>query len=252
MSDEPLVLVERRERVGELILNRPHRRNALTGPLVDAMKQALLQLIEDDEVSVILIRGAGGAFCSGNDLKEFGAVPPPPWLASQEERWIDFNDLMFRCPKPTVGALEKAAIGGGAALANACDFLIAGEKAFMHVGEPSVQVAKTPHVNTVWLLWRHGVSIAMQVAMTAVPLTGPELVQRGIAVASVPDGEVVEAARAYATRLSGTMPGIVADVKRSLRELTGMEDFRSAATRVLEMQKRTSSGWAGTRGFLDQ
>ncbi len=250
MADEPLVLIERNDRVGELVLNRPHRRNALTGPLVDAMKVALQELIEDESVHVILIRGAGGAFCSGNDLKEFGAEPPPDWLASQEARWIDFNDMMFRCPKPTVGALEKAAIGGGAALANACDFLIVGEQAFLHVGEPSVQVAKTPHVNTVWLLWRHGVSVAMQVAMTAVPLTGPELVQRGIAVAAVPDAEVLDATRAYAARISNTMPGIVADVKESLRELTGVHDFRGAATRVLEMQRRTSSGWAGTRGFL--
>lgn len=251
MTDEPLVLIERTGRVGELVLNRPHRRNALTGPLVDAMSEALQALIADDEVGVILIRGAGGAFCSGNDLKEFGAVPPPDWLSSQEERWISFHDQVFRCPKPIVGALEKAAIGGGAALADSCDFLVVGENAFLHVGEPSVQVAKTPHVNTVWLLWRHGVSVAMQVAMTAVPLTGSELFQRGIAVACVPDDEVLPAARAYAERISNTMPGIVADVKESLRELTGTHDFRSAATRVLEMQKRTSSGWAGTRGFLD-
>src|SRR5690606_23202621 len=140
--------------------------------------------------------------------------------------------------------------GGGAALANACDFLVVGEGAFMLVGEPSVQVGKTPHVNTVWLLWRHGVSVAMQVAMTAVPLYGPDLYQRGIAVACVPDDQVLEASRDYATKISNPMPGIVADVKESLRALTGEHDFQSAATRVLEMQRSTSTGWAGTTGFL--
>lgn len=251
MSEEPLVLVERDGRRGELVLNRPRRRNAITGPLVDAMGVALQELIADDSVHVILIRGAGGAFCSGNDLKEFGAEPPPPWLANQEERWIDFHDQLFRCPKPIVGALEKAAIGGGAALANACDFLIAGETARYHSVEPSEQIAKTPHVTTVWMLWRHGVSKTMQVAMTAIPLTGAELFQRGIAVAAVPDDQVVEAARAYADRLAATAPGIVADVKQSIREITGTEDFRAAATRVLAMQRRAASGWAGTQTYVE-
>ena len=73
------VLVEKpADRVAHVILNRPERRNALIGPLATQLADTLIELNADESLSVLVIRGAGGAFCSGLDLKEFGL--DKPWL----------------------------------------------------------------------------------------------------------------------------------------------------------------------------
>lgn len=83
MADEPRVLLERHGRVGELVLNRPHRRNALTGPLVDAMSEALTTLAADDEVSVILVRGAGGRSALGTTSRSSAPTRLLPGLRAR-------------------------------------------------------------------------------------------------------------------------------------------------------------------------
>ena len=68
MNAAPLVLTERRERVGYLVLNRPEKRNAISAALKDAFDTGLDQLLDDDHIRVIVVRGAGKSFCAGNDL----------------------------------------------------------------------------------------------------------------------------------------------------------------------------------------
>ena len=77
MTSEAPILVEQHGRRLELVLNRPDRKNSLIGPLVEALRDAVLDAAEDDSVGCILLRGAGGVFCSGLDLKAFGQDPEP-------------------------------------------------------------------------------------------------------------------------------------------------------------------------------
>ena len=73
--------------VADVTLNRPERKNAITGPLGEALAEQLTRANEDDDAKVILLHGAGGAFCSGLDLKAFNADPAPPWLAEFQHIW---------------------------------------------------------------------------------------------------------------------------------------------------------------------
>jgi enoyl-CoA hydratase/carnithine racemase len=199
----------------EVVLNRPERKNAITGPLGIALAQAMAEVDGNDDVRVVVLRGAEGAFCSGLDLKEFNAEPAPAWLAEFQTIWRGAHRSLFECSKPIVGALERYAINGGAALALACDLLIAGDGAFLQVGE--VQIGMAAPYNLAWLSLRHPESTISQVAMIGDRLHGPDLTRLGIANQSVPDAEVASAAEALATKMAGFPPGGLRRIKAGTR-----------------------------------
>jgi enoyl-CoA hydratase/carnithine racemase len=209
------ITVRAQEHWVELALNRPERRNAIVGPLVDELIEAVDAADRDPAVRVLLLRGEGGAFCSGLDLKEFNANPPPAWLPGFPSTWRRLHERIFSCRTPVVGALERFAINGGAALALACDLLIAGEESFLHVGE--VQNGMAAPMNVAWLRLRHAESVAAQVALLGRRLPGPRLVELGIALESVPDEGVLERARELAAQLADYPEGALARVKAAIR-----------------------------------
>jgi enoyl-CoA hydratase/carnithine racemase len=247
MNAEPLVLVEREVQRGELVLNRPARRNALIGPVVEALRAGLAELVADEGIHVILIRGAGGAFCAGLDLDAFAEDPPPPWRAGYSALWADLHADIYACPKPVVGALEGPAIAAGSALALACDVLIAGDGCRFQVAEARMGMAAP--VNTVWLMLKYGMARALEFGVGAQPYNGPALVQRGLALKSVPDADVLAEARAYADLLAANKPAGMAGVKNNIRLLSGVADFRELIASVQAARTGTGAGpGTGLRG----
>lgn len=215
MTDELIVVERPADRVAHVVLNRPERRNALTGPLAVALADVLDLLNHDDSVSVIVLRGAGGAFCSGLDLKEFNADPQPDWVAGFGALWRSVHRKLFESDRIIIGALERAAVNGGAALALACDFLVAGDGAFLQVGE--IQQGMAAPMNMAWLRLRYNEALAARVALLGDRLDGQQLVDLGMAHASVPDEGVVDAADELALRLAAHDPRGARRIKASLR-----------------------------------
>ena len=151
------VLVHLSEGVGELVLNRPKQRNSLTGPLVSELDRGLNVLLEDSNCKAVVVRGAEGYFCAGLDLKAFSATPAPEWRSDFQSLWAKYHETVYHADVPIIGALEGFAIAGGSSLALSCDFLVAGETAFMHVSS-GAKHARTPQrvlVNpTIWISGR--------------------------------------------------------------------------------------------------
>ena len=199
----------------ELVLNRPERRNAIDGDLAMALAGELRALDTDDAVRAILLRGAEGAFCSGLDTKAFNADPPPEWLPKFNVIWRAVHTALYDCGKPIVGAFERYGINGGAALALAADLLIAGQTAFLQVGE--VRHGMGAPFNIAWLRLRHPESVAAKLALTGHRFTGPELAAMGVAYTCVPDEEVLPRARELATELASYPAGAAARIKATMR-----------------------------------
>ncbi len=130
MVDEEL-LVERRERIATVVFNRPEQRNALTTGMLAALRAALRALAADGRTRVVLLRGAGErAFSSGYDfaaLQELQAQGVP--LSTPEDPFEQTLAALRACPLPTIALIRGFAIGGGCALAAACDLRVAGEGA---------------------------------------------------------------------------------------------------------------------------
>ena len=201
--------------VAEVVLNRPQRKNAITGPLGIALAAALQSADADPDTNVILLRGAEGAFCSGLDLSEFNAEPAPDWLADFQNIWRGAHRSLFVCSKPIVGCLERYAINGGAALALACDLLVTGEKAFLQVGE--VQIGMAAPYNMAWLSLRHDENTMAKIALVGDRIAGSEMYALGLAHTVVADDQVLEAAIELAAKLAGYPEGGLRRIKAGLR-----------------------------------
>lgn len=199
----------------EVVLNRPARKNAITGPLGESLAAGLLNLNETDDVKVILLRGAGGGFCSGLDVKAFNAEPARAWAGDFPKIWRRVHKSLFNSRKPLVAALEGYAINGGAALALACDLLIVADSAFLQVGEAMIGMP-APY-NQAWLSLRHSESVMAEIALLGERLNGKQLLSLGVAQRCVPDDEVVEYAAALCHRLAAYPEGGLGAIKRGLR-----------------------------------
>ncbi len=228
---EPLVLVERRAPIVSVVLNRPEQRNALIGPLATAFADAIEVINADDSLSVVVISGAGGAFCSGLDLNEFTADPRPDWIATFPNEWQRAHRALYNCNKIVIVALERYAINGGASLALAADFLIAGETAFIQVGE--IQQGMAAPMNMAWLRLRHSEATAARVALIGDRIAGPQLVGFGLAHSVVADDVVVPEANQLASELAKHDVAGVHRIKMSLRRSGTDLDAKAWFDRVL-------------------
>lgn len=225
MSDEKLVLVVRHEGWAELFLNRPERRNSIIAPLSTALKEALLELEEDSTVSCVVLRGEGGYFCSGIDLKALQADPPPPWAKQQFSSWRELHICMYHYSKPIVGAFEKYGINAGAALALACDILVVGEAAFLQIGE--IQQGAGMPMNAAWLKLKTTEQVAARLAFLGDRVLGPELVRLGLAAECVPDSAVVDRCQEIAKRIASFPSGASVTVKKSIIGQRGIDDVEA-------------------------
>ena len=220
------VLVETHEGWAEVVLNRPERKNAIVGPLGVELAKAVGRLNEDPEIRVVVLRGSEGAFCSGLDLKAFNETPEPGWVKNFQQIWRGAHRAIYNCNKPIIGALEKYAINGGAALALSCDLLVSGEDAFLQVGEARIGMA-APY-NLAWLSLRQPESVISRVALIGDRLSGVELGQMGLAYRVVPDTDVLKEAQALAKELAGFPENGLNRIKtvmRAAQSLTADEWF---------------------------
>ena len=194
-ADESAVYGIKHDGWAEVVLNRPERRNAITGPLGEGLAREVNRFAEDDEVKAILLRGAQDAFCSGLDLDAFNAQPAPDWVADFRDLWLQAHVALYNCPKPVVGALQRYAINGGAALAIACDWLVVGEESFLQVGE--IRIGMAAPFNLAWLTLRHSEAVTLRVALGGDRLYGAALKEAGLAQTCVAEDAVL----AEATRI---------------------------------------------------
>jgi 2-(1,2-epoxy-1,2-dihydrophenyl)acetyl-CoA isomerase len=128
--------------VAVLTLNRPERRNALSGPMLGALASTLERLEVDDDVGVIVLTGAGGAFCAGGDVKGMAGDgdsggqggPGVSYDATVHRQRLSQRNTagrLYEMPKPTIAALPGAAAGAGLSLALACDLRYASSTAIL-------------------------------------------------------------------------------------------------------------------------
>jgi enoyl-CoA hydratase/carnithine racemase len=128
------ILFERRGRVAWVTLNRPDVRNAYNTEMRDDLHAALSTLHEDESLRVLVLRGAGPAFCSGGDIREFGSAPSP--VVAREVRWRrDVWGLLRSLRQPTIAAIHGHAAGSGLEMALLCDFRIAATNAVLSLPE---------------------------------------------------------------------------------------------------------------------
>jgi 2-(1,2-epoxy-1,2-dihydrophenyl)acetyl-CoA isomerase len=213
--------------IATVTLNRPERLNALDYTLRDELLRVLDMAAQDDNVRVLILTGAGRAFCAGADMQDVllrGLDMDPETRERQEVR--DFNALvrvMRHLEKPIIAAVNGAAVGGGCCLALAADIRIASPVArfgmvFVRLGLSSADMGGT------FLLPRLiGLARASELLFTGEIIEAEQAEQLGLITRLVPAEHLLSAARGYAARLAAGPPIGLALTKRALNRSLGMD-----------------------------
>ena len=210
MSENTAVLTEKRDRVLLITLNRPEAMNSINGDLSHGLMAAIEMLNEDSDLTAGVLTGAGRGFCAGMDLKAF---------ARGEDIGPFMKFIKSGAEKPLIGAVEGFALAGGLELALTCDLLVAAEG--VKLGIPEVGVGLYAAAGGLLRLpSRVGFSKAMEMAITADPITAEEAATYGLVARVTAKGEAVEGALALAERIAQNAPLAVAASKKIIEATT--------------------------------
>jgi len=195
--------------VAVVTIDRPERRNALNLEVKRRIADEVTRLVADDTVRVIVLTGSGGYFVAGTDIAEMATMTPSEHAALATDHV--FN-VLHRCPKPLIAALEGYALGGGCELALTCDMIIAGRST--RLGQPEIRVGIMPGAGGTQRLMRTiGKYRAMKMIMTGEPITAPEALAMGLLSEMVEDGQALPRALELARVVADMPPLAVRAIK---------------------------------------
>src|SRR5499426_1435162 len=192
--------------VSVLTLNRPERLNAMSGPMLDALLEALPRLAEDPAVGVVVLTGAGRGFCAGGDVKamaegrEFGGTTLEE-KAQVLRSYMEVSRWLHEMPKVTIAMVRGAAAGAGLSLALACDLRVASDSA--RFATAFARVGYSGDFGGSWYLTKLvGTAKARELYYTADIVDAQHALALGLANRVVPDARLEEETMALATRLA--------------------------------------------------
>jgi enoyl-CoA hydratase/carnithine racemase len=258
-TDELLCVI--RDRVAVITLNRPEVRNALSDNLSPALRAMIKTCGEDPDVGVLLLTGAGSAFCAGGNVKGMGAHRDKAKLAMSfddkvadlQERQRLLTGALAALRKPTIAALPGPAVGAGLALALACDIRIAAQSAFVSTGY--LRIALSGDYGIAWLLTRLvGTARARELMFTAEKVDADRCERIGLVNRVVPDDQLQAEAFALARSLAEGPTLALRYMKDNLDEALSF-DFATARDQEAERLIRltaTADHREAVQAFIDK
>ena len=203
------------DRIATITLNRPDKRNAISYELIQDLLAAL-KAVEQSEALVVVLTGAGKAFCSGMDLENLKAL-----LGRTPEQNVEDSHIMaslfrrlYDFPKPTIAAVNGAAIAGGTGLATLCDFTLAVPEA--KFGYTEVRIGFVPAIVSTFLLRQVGEKIARDLLLTGRLFDAEEALRIGLITEIVPAEKLMQRAAELAAHLMENSPASLLYTKRLL------------------------------------
>jgi methylglutaconyl-CoA hydratase len=242
------------EGIATLTLNRPEKRNALDDQTVAELRRAIAIAEGDDEVRVLLLRGAGPAFCAGADLAQLERIAAG---AGPLENLADAEALgrllveMRRLGKPVIAAVHGQAFAGGAGLATACDLVVASDDA--HFGYPEVHLGFVPAMVMALLRRVCGEKAAFEIVSRGDRIGAEEARRLGLVNRIYPAPTFEQDALEYARELASRSPAALRLIKRLFYGIDGapVEEAIARGAEVNVLARTTEDTRAGVRRFLE-
>ncbi len=245
------VRYETNDAIATITLDRPEARNALSSALMRDLTAAIERAESESAIRVVILTGAGAAFCAGVDLKEFGQLELDPNPTERPNCWR----AMEACSKPIIGAINGPAITGGFELALACDLLIASSEA--RFADTHGRVGVLPGAGLSQRLSRAiGIYRAKYLSLTGNFLSAEQAADWGLVSHVVPPDRLLETTRGVAEDMLGLLPGMLPGIKsliddgfdENFREGLRLETRRSAQQMAeLRPNETASAAFEGVR-----
>jgi enoyl-CoA hydratase len=238
MSTSPkLTTIEftrRDDGIAVITLNRPQRLNAINRQMIAEVHRVLDAVEAEDALRVVVVHGAGRAFCSGFDLKDDAAAQPKGVAAWRRLLRQDFDFLIrfWDLSKPTIAAVHGYCLAGGCELAMACDITIAAESAMF--GEPELRFGSV--ITALVMPWLVGPKHTKELLLTGqdrIPAAWAEKI--GLVNRTVPDDNYLDAAMSLAGQIARIDPQAVAMTKQSINRTFETMGLREALRANLDV-----------------
>ena len=247
------ILIDVRDGVGTITINRPDKLNALNAMAKKELHDAVTELRDDPAVGAIVITGAGDkSFVAGTDIEELTALDRDSGEAFSRGGQAVF-DLIERCGKPVIAAVNGYALGGGCELALACTLRIASDKA--RFGQPEVNLGIIPGYGGTQRLPRLiGQGRALAMMLTGAPVSADEAHRIGLVNMVVPHADLAAAASQMAGTLAGkSRPAVRAMIEAVHAAGSGSPaDGMTMEAALFGASCATGDGREGVRAFLEK
>lgn len=233
MSGYTQLLYEVKDRIATLTMNRPEKRNALSftmrGEMVDALHKAEL----DDEVSIVVIQGAGPSFCAGYDISPTGGDRPSEYISKRYfDGWTDqftrscIRDWMtiWDLIKPVVAKVHGYCVAGGTEVMSLCDIAFVADDAT--IGYPPMRGMTTPDL--MYFPWKLGMARAKYLQLTGNAISGKQAAEWGWVAKSFPTDKLDEEVERELRAMSSIAPDLLAANKLALNQTYEIMGFRTS------------------------
>lgn len=258
VSEENMLLVEKKGNVGVITLNRPDKLNAFNDELTFRFQDALKEMEKDKDVRAIVITGAGRGFCSGQDLQSRNISDDNPAERfslgdSIRRRYNPIVTKIRRMEKPIIAAVNGVAAGAGASLAFACDYRIAGEN--VSFIQSFTKIGLIPDSGSTFMLPRLiGATKAFELMLSADKLPAKEALELNLINKMVPEGEVMKEAMALAEKLAAGPTKAFGLTKRAVNRALfhDLEELLEYEASLQEIAGRSDDFKEGVKAFVEK
>src|SRR5213080_3834612 len=240
-------------RIATITFNRPEKRNALSFEMIGELLAALDE-IEQSDALVVIFTGAGQAFCAGMDLEELKSVTgkSPAENLEDSKRMAQLFRRLYDFPKPTIAAVNGAAIAGGTGLATVCDFTLAVPEA--KFGYTEVRIGFVPAIVSSILVWQVGHKIARDLLLTGRIFEATEGHRLGLVNEVVPAEQLMARARELASQLMENSPASLRMTKKLINSYIAdaLDQQIDSAVQENAAIRQTKDFQEGVGSFLEK
>ncbi|HEV3349571.1 MAG TPA: enoyl-CoA hydratase-related protein [Methylomirabilota bacterium] len=255
MATDSELLYEVKDRIATITLNRPDKMNAFTGPMIERWAASLHEAQHDPNVNVVIVTGAGKAFCSGGDVGRMGTGDPTP-LDNKNGLWEHIHNVprtLEAMDKPVIAMVNGVTVGAGMGMSLMCDMRIASDAARFSTGY--VRVGLVPGDGDTYFLPRLiGTAKALELLWTADFIEAPKALELGIVNRVVPHDKLHEETYAFARRVADGPQIPVRMIKRLVYQSMRL-DLRTHLDLVsshMAVVRETEDHREGVQAFKDK
>ncbi|RVQ69671.1 enoyl-CoA hydratase/isomerase family protein [Croceicoccus ponticola] len=237
--------------VATVTINRPEKKNAITLEMREMFAKAFEGLAEHNTTRAVILTGSGGSFCAGMDVGEMGAHDITFSLTKIRRLHRIVRSIM-NLRKPVIAAVDGHCVGAGWSFALACDLILASDTA--KFAQIFGNIGLVPDAGAVWLLNQQiGTMRAKELVYSGRLLGAEEAVSLGLALETVPSGDLLDRARVLAQSLASRPPLAIGMAKRqfTLAQTTGFDSFLEAETAMQPLMSQTADHKEGVSAFRE-
>ena len=251
---DDIVLLRQEGAVLTVTLNRPQQHNALTPELIERLTAVFLHYADRREIRVIVLTGNGRSFCAGADLKTMRAAADYDFAANVADgkQIFDLMQAIDACPKPVIGRVNGAAIGGGVGLVSACDIVVAVERARFAFSE--ARLGLVPAVISPFVLAKIGVGNGRELFLTGERFDAYRAQRIGLVQHVVAEEALDTAVTERIEQLLLAAPGAQAAAKELIRQVAHqpVSEVRDLTANFIAQRRASAEGREGMSAFLEK